>query len=189
MRPRPDTTAKPRPGARFRWAGGRLVRRGLSALFFAAALYLIWRQLSGISWGAFLSALAATSPWAIGASLLLQTTQNIGTLEVRHLPRAAGRTNYTFRRLVRLFLSMFLNFSVMPLRMAAIGGFVMSGLGLIGFVAVFVEAIFVGQTPSGWASLMSAFLLLAGVQLIILGLMGEYLGRLYGPRAHESLGA
>jgi phosphatidylglycerol lysyltransferase len=71
MRPRRDTAARPRPGARSRRAGGRLVRRGLSALFFAAALYLIWRQLSGISWGAFLIALAATSPWAIGASLLL----------------------------------------------------------------------------------------------------------------------
>ncbi len=123
--------------------------------------------------------IAYTGPYPYVDGLLLQTTQNIGTIEVRHLPRAAGRTNYTFRRLVRLFLSMFLNFSVMPLRLAAIGGFVMSGLGLVGFVAVFVEAIFVGQTPSGWASLMSAFLLLAGVQLIILGLMGEYLGRLY----------
>ncbi|MDF3074786.1 MAG: glycosyltransferase family 2 protein, partial [Alphaproteobacteria bacterium] len=65
-----------------------------------------------------------------------------------------------------------------PLRMAAIAGFAMSGLGLAGFIFVLLEAIFVG-TPSGWASLMSAFLLLAGVQLVILGLMGEYLGRLY----------
>jgi hypothetical protein len=66
----------------------------------------------------------------------------------------------------------------MPLRMAAIAGFVMSGLGLAGFIFVLLEFIF-GDTPSGWASLMSAFLLLAGMQLVILGLMGEYLGRLY----------
>ena len=46
-------------------------------------------------------------------------------------------------------------------------------------MAVLAEALLVGQTPSGWASLMAAFLLLAGVQLVILGLMGEYLGRLY----------
>jgi hypothetical protein len=64
------------------------------------------------------------------------------------------------------------------LRMAALAGFVMSALGLSGIVFVVFEAIF-GDTPSGWASLMSAFLLLAGVQLLILGLMGEYLGRLY----------
>jgi glycosyltransferase involved in cell wall biosynthesis len=117
-------------------------------------------------------------PYPYVDGLLMQATQNIGRLEVKHLPRAIGRTNYTLRRLIRLFLSMFLNFSVMPLRMAAIAGFVMSGLGLAGFIFVLVEVIFVG-TPSGWASLMSAFLLLAGMQLVILGLMGEYLGRLY----------
>lgn len=117
-------------------------------------------------------------PYPYVDGLLMQATQNIGRLEVKHLPRAAGRTNYTLRRLIRLFLSMFLNFSVMPLRMGAIAGFAMSGLGLAGFVFVLLEAVF-GDTPSGWASLMSAFLLLAGVQLIILGLMGEYLGRLY----------
>jgi glycosyltransferase involved in cell wall biosynthesis len=117
-------------------------------------------------------------PYPYVDGLLMQATQNIGRLEVKHLPRAAGRTNYTLRRLIRLFLSMFLNFSVMPLRMGAIAGFVASGLGLAGFVFVLLEAIFVG-TPSGWASLMSGFLLLTGVQLVILGLMGEYLGRLY----------
>jgi glycosyltransferase involved in cell wall biosynthesis len=117
-------------------------------------------------------------PYPYVDGLLMQATQNIGRLEVKHLPRAIGRTNYTLRRLIRLFLSMFLNFSVMPLRMAAIAGFAMSGLGLAGFIFVLLEFIF-GNTPSGWASLMSAFLLLAGVQLVILGLMGEYLGRLY----------
>ena len=122
---------------------------------------------------------AYAGPYPYVDGLLLQTTQNIGTLEVKHLPRAAGRTNYTLRRLVRLFLSMFLNFSVMPLRIAAITGFVMSGIGVVGLVAVLAEALLVGHTPSGWASLMAAFLLLSGVQLVILGLMGEYLGRLY----------
>ena len=117
-------------------------------------------------------------PYPYVDGLLMQATQNIGRLEVLHLPRAVGRTNYTLRRLIRLFLSMFLNFSVMPLRLAALSGFAMSALGLAGFVFVLLEAVF-GDTPSGWASLMSAFLLLAGVQLIILGLMGEYLGRLY----------
>lgn len=122
--------------------------------------------------------IAYAGPYPYVDGLLLQTTQNIGTLQVKHLPRAAGRTNYTLRRLIRLFLSMFLNFSVMPLRLGAMGGFVMSGLGLLGVLAVVIEGLS-GETPSGWASLMAASLLLAGVQLIILGLMGEYLGRLY----------
>lgn len=110
--------------------------------------------------------------------LILQSTQSIGTLEVAHLPRHAGRSNYTLRRLTRLWLSMFLNFSVMPLRIATVTGFALSALGLFGFVWVVSEAI-TSETPPGWASLTAATLLLLGVQLIMLGIIGEYLGRLY----------
>jgi glycosyltransferase involved in cell wall biosynthesis len=110
--------------------------------------------------------------------LIMQVTQSIGQLEVEHLPRAAGRSNYTFRRLVRLWLNLFVNFSVMPLRVSTIGGFALSLCGLLGAVWVLAEALF-SETPPGWASLAVAVLLLSGVQLVILGLLGEYLGRLY----------
>jgi glycosyltransferase involved in cell wall biosynthesis len=110
--------------------------------------------------------------------LILQATQSIGTLEVEHLPRHAGRSNYTLARLIRLWISMFVNFSVMPLRIATVTGFVMSGFGLFGVFWVIIEAM-MSQTPPGWASLTVATLLLLGVQLMMLGLIGEYLGRLY----------
>ena len=110
--------------------------------------------------------------------LILQVTQSIGQLEVEHLPRAAGRSNYNFRRLVRLWLNLFVNFSVMPLRLSTLSGFALSILGLFGFAWVVGEALF-STTPAGWASLSAAVLLLSGVQLLILGLIGEYLGRLY----------
>ncbi len=110
--------------------------------------------------------------------LILQATQSIGTLEVEHLPRHAGRSNYTLTRLVRLWLSMFVNFSVIPLRIATVTGFALSALGFFGFVWVVAEAL-VSRTPPGWASLTAATLLLLGVQLIMLGIIGEYLGRLY----------
>ena len=109
----------------------------------------------------------------------MQVTQNIGRLAGRaRLPRAEGRSNYTLRRLLRLYMSMLLNFSVMPLRVSALIGGAMALLGMVGFVVVLVEAISRG-TPQGWASLMAATLLLAGVQLIMLGVLGEYLGRLF----------
>jgi undecaprenyl-phosphate 4-deoxy-4-formamido-L-arabinose transferase len=110
--------------------------------------------------------------------LILQVTQNLGRLEVEHLPRALGRSNYTLRRLVRLWLNMFVNFSVMPLRLSTFTGFGLASLGLFGFTWVVLEAI-LSETPPGWASLAAAVLLLSGVQLMILGLFGEYLGRLY----------
>jgi glycosyltransferase involved in cell wall biosynthesis len=110
--------------------------------------------------------------------LILQVTQDLGTLLVRHLPRAVGRSNYTLRRLVRLWTSMFVNFSVMPLRLSTMTGFALSFLGVVGVLAAVIEGLF-WSPPPGWASLMAAVLLLSGVQLTLLGIIGEYLGRLY----------
>jgi undecaprenyl-phosphate 4-deoxy-4-formamido-L-arabinose transferase len=117
-------------------------------------------------------------PFPYVDGLILQATNSIGQFAVEHLPRAEGRSNYTFRRLVRLWLNMFVNFSVMPLRLSTLSGFALSLLGLFGFAWVVGEALF-SATPTGWASLAAAVLLLSGVQLLILGLIGEYLGRLY----------
>ena len=119
-----------------------------------------------------------TGPFPYIDGLIMQVTQNIGRMEVAHSPRETGESNYTLRKLVRLFLSMFLNFSVIPLRMATLIGTCMAALGVAGFLIVLVEAFSVG-TPAGWASLMAATLLLAGVQLMMLGLLGEYIGRVF----------
>ena len=110
--------------------------------------------------------------------LILQATQSIDRLEVQHLPRLYGGSNYNFRRLTRLWLNMFVNFSVMPLRLATFSGFALSLLGLFGVLWVIAEAM-LSETPAGWASISVAVLLLSGVQLLMLGLIGEYLGRLY----------
>jgi glycosyltransferase involved in cell wall biosynthesis len=117
-------------------------------------------------------------PFAYIDGLILQSTQSIERIQVVHLPRAEGRSNYTFRRLVRLWMNMFLNFSVMPLRIATLAGAAFSALGGLVAVATVIEALFF-DTPRGWASVMAAVLLLSGVQLSILGIAGEYLGRLF----------
>jgi len=117
-------------------------------------------------------------PFPYVDGLILQVTHDIDRLLVRHLARAAGHSNYTVRRLLRLWMSMFVNFSVMPLRISTMAGFVLSALGAIGGAMAVAEALFSG-TPPGWASLFAAVLVLSGVQLMILGIIGEYLGRLY----------
>jgi undecaprenyl-phosphate 4-deoxy-4-formamido-L-arabinose transferase len=117
-------------------------------------------------------------PFPYVDGLVLQVTQDIDRLLVRHLPRAVGRSNYTMRRLLRLWLSMFVNFSVMPLRISTLTGFALSLFGTVGSLIAAIEALFFSP-PAGWASLMAAVLLLSVVQLLILGIVGEYLGRLY----------
>ena len=117
-------------------------------------------------------------PFSYVDGLILQATQSIERIEVVHLPRAEGRSNYTMRRLVRLWMNMFLNFSVMPLRIATLAGIFFSLLGGLVAIMTVVEAL-IFDTPRGWASVMAGVLLLGGVQLSMLGMIGEYLGRLF----------
>lgn len=121
---------------------------------------------------------AYEGPFPYVDGLVMQVTQNVGRIRVTHLPRAVGRSNYTLRRLIRLWLNMFLNFSVMPLRMSTLAGLTFSAVGFVGAIAVVVESL-ITQTPPGWGSLMATVLLVSGVQLVIVGLVGEYLGRLF----------
>jgi undecaprenyl-phosphate 4-deoxy-4-formamido-L-arabinose transferase len=73
---------------------------------------------------------------------------------------------------------MLTNASIMPLRIATLLGMVISLLGFIGFIEVCIEH-FIRQQPLGWGSLMAALLIFSGTQLLLLGIVGEYIGRTY----------
>jgi glycosyltransferase involved in cell wall biosynthesis len=118
-------------------------------------------------------------PYPYVDGLIMQVTQRIDSIEVRHLPRAEGRSNYNLRRLVRLWLNLATSFSLAPLRVAIFAGAGMAALGAMGAVAVIVEALAHRDTPSGWASTMTVLLLVGGVQSMILGVLGEYVGRTF----------
>ncbi len=111
--------------------------------------------------------------------LALRATRHIGKIEVRHEPRREGRSNYTLRKLMHLWLSMFVNFSVMPLRVSTVMGLLLSAVGFLLGLAVLVEKLLVPGVPIGWSSVVIAMALFSGVQLVMLGLVGEYLGRLF----------
>ena len=118
-------------------------------------------------------------PYPYVDGLLMQVTQRIDSIEVRHLPRIEGRSNYNLARLVRLWLNLATSFSLAPLRLAIYAGVFMALLGTAGAVATIVEALFLRDTPSGWASTMTVILLVAGMQSMILGILGEYVGRTF----------
>lgn len=92
--------------------------------------------------------------------------------------RHAGATGYPIRRMVRLALDGITGFSVRPLRLAAWLGFAFGMLGLTGLAYTLLSWI-VDQTVQGWTSLMTVVLLLGSVQLLVIGVLGEYVGRLY----------
>lgn len=111
--------------------------------------------------------------------LALRCTRNIGKIKVRHEERIEGHSGYTFRKLVRLWLSMFVNFSIIPLRISTLLGFCFSFLGMAITIYVVIDKFLYPKTPIGWPSLIITVMIFSGVQLIILGLLGEYLGRLF----------
>ena len=120
-----------------------------------------------------------SGPYPYVDGLIMQVTQRIDSIEVQHLPRLEGRSNYNLSRLVRLWLNLATSFSLAPLRLAIFAGLGMSVLGAIGAVATISEAVFMDDTPSGWASTMVVLLLVSGVQSMVLGVLGEYVGRTF----------
>jgi undecaprenyl-phosphate 4-deoxy-4-formamido-L-arabinose transferase len=111
--------------------------------------------------------------------LVMQVTQRVTSIEVRHRARTGGRSSYTFRRLVGLWLNLATNFSLAPLRIAIFAGAAMALVGTLGAAEVLIEALVTPNRPSGWASTMVVILLVGGVQSMILGVIGEYVGRTF----------
>ncbi len=111
--------------------------------------------------------------------LLAWNTQRIGETPVRHDPRQDGRSGYSLRRLVLLAMNLFANFSLLPLQAVSMLGFLFSLVGfLLGgyyLVMYFLDKLVV----PGYASTIVAILILGGTQLLALGVIGEYLGRLH----------
>jgi undecaprenyl-phosphate 4-deoxy-4-formamido-L-arabinose transferase len=118
-------------------------------------------------------------PYPYVDGLILQATRHVGEAVVGHRPRTTGRSGYTLRKLARLASNMALGFSVVPLRIATVLGLAM-GLAGLGGLGVVAALYFTGRGPAfGWGSLMAALLVFSGAQMVVLGLIGEYLGRAY----------
>jgi undecaprenyl-phosphate 4-deoxy-4-formamido-L-arabinose transferase len=118
-------------------------------------------------------------PYPYIDGLILQVTQRIGSIDVKHEARRAGKSTYTMRRLVRLWLNAWINFSVGPLRVATILGFLVSVAGLAALAIVFVLWLRDLGPEHGFGWLMATVLIFSGTQLVLLGLIGEYVGRMF----------
>ncbi len=98
----------------------------------------------------------------------------------RRAARRAGETKYPFKKMLGFATDGILSFSLVPLRLAIYMGIVVSGLALFGILYALALRMFTDVWVSGWTLLFIAILFLGGVQLLFLGVMGEYLGRIYG---------
>lgn len=110
-------------------------------------------------------------------AIFYRVTSNIADVTIEHHQREQGSSNYTVRKLVKLWMA-YWNFSVVPLRISSMLGILFSVAGFIGFVAILVRQLLAPSSQMGWASLMCAMLLFFGFVLMVLGIIGEYLGKI-----------
>lgn len=112
--------------------------------------------------------------------LIYRTTRNLGQIPVEHRANTAQPSRYTLKKLIALWLSMFLNFSITPLRLAVYVGLLTACLSVISLVYIAIDRIWITpDLPHGIPTVLGTIVLLAGIQLTILGVLGEYLGRMY----------
>lgn len=118
-------------------------------------------------------------PFPYVDGLLLRATSSISSVFVEHHSRAVGASNYTLGKLFNLWLSMFINFSIKPMRFIMGTGLVISVLAF--FLAVFfvIEKILHPEMVPGWTTLIVLVLFFGGLQSVFLGLIGEYIGKNY----------
>ncbi|MFY9532086.1 MAG: glycosyltransferase family 2 protein [Candidatus Acidiferrales bacterium] len=102
-------------------------------------------------------------------------------------PRLAGVTKFSFLKMIRFATDGIVSFSILPLRLAMWTGFAASGLAIIGILVALYDRFFATGLVRGWTSTVIAVLFIGGVQLICLGIIGEYIGRIYGEAKHRPL--
>jgi polyisoprenyl-phosphate glycosyltransferase len=121
-------------------------------------------------------------PYPYVDGLLFRTTSRMSQVPVSHHPRYRGSSTYTFWKSVAVWARLSTNFSVVPLRLAIVLGAVIAGLGLtvaMGFFALRLLRPEIADSAVGWASIVISVLVLGGLQLLTLGVMGEYVGRMH----------
>jgi glycosyltransferase involved in cell wall biosynthesis len=103
----------------------------------------------------------------------------VTTVEVQHRERKAGTTKYSVIRQLRLAVYALTSFSTTPLRIASVLGLVTAGASFVVGVTLVVAKLLYGYSVEGWASIMTSMFFLAGLQMFVLGIIGEYLGKTY----------
>lgn len=141
--------------------------------------------------GIFISSFCAISRFGVDAlkqyhspapsfvAYLLNVTTRFANVDLEHRSRAAGRSNYSLKKLFSLALTSMTNFTMIPLRASAVLGAGIAILGfLYGLILVIKKLLFPGVAV-GYTSQMAVLLLLGGIILVVLGIVGEYIGRIY----------
>ena len=119
--------------------------------------------------------------------IILRVTENLGTILVVHHKRIVGKSNYGLRKSMSLWLRMLTNNSTSPLRAVSYLGVLISFASGVAIIALIIERFQTSTISSGWSSLMVTIIFLGGIQLVGIGILGEYLGRVFSFTSRQPL--
>lgn len=119
------------------------------------------------------------NPYPYVGGLVFQSTKNIANVQVQHKERAEGSSGYSLKKLLKLWLNGFTAFSVKPLRVATALGVICSMIGFISGIVIVLKKLLNPNIWIGYSSTMAVILFIGGIIMLILGMIGEYIGRIY----------
>ena len=119
------------------------------------------------------------NPYPSVQGLELRATRNIANVEIDHKERTVGKSGYNLFKLIALWFSGFTTFSEKPLRIAALLGVISSFAGVIFGIVVIIRRLLNPDMAVGYSSIMAVMLFMFGIVLMIMGMLGEYIGRIY----------
>jgi undecaprenyl-phosphate 4-deoxy-4-formamido-L-arabinose transferase len=119
------------------------------------------------------------NPFPYAGGLILQSTGRCKNVPVKHRARHEGRSGYTLRKLLSLWLNGFTAFSVVPLRAASALGFLTSGFGFLYVLYLLIRKLLDPTVLLGYSSVMGAIFIIGGILMLLMGMLGEYVGRIY----------
>jgi undecaprenyl-phosphate 4-deoxy-4-formamido-L-arabinose transferase len=111
--------------------------------------------------------------------LIFRVTNRAINIPIKQKKRISGESGYTLRKLISLWLNGFTAFSVKPLRLGTYMGLLTAFIGFVFGTVIIIRKLLIPDMQAGYASLMAVFLFLGGMLLFMLGLLGEYIGRIY----------
>ena len=119
------------------------------------------------------------NPYPFVHGLILRVTRNMANVEIDHKERQSGSSGYNLKKLFGLWMNGFTAFSEKPLRIASIIGCICAGLGFLYGLIIIIRKLLNPEILVGYSSMMAVILFLCGMIMLFLGLLGEYIGRIY----------
>lgn len=119
------------------------------------------------------------NPYPFVHGLMLRVTRNIANVPIERHNRESGQSGYSLKKLLGLWMNGFIGFSELPLRMVSVCGIFFSILGFVAGVFVVIRRLMNPNMPMGYSSILAVLLFLFGLIMLFMGLLGEYVGRIY----------